>query len=624
KNNILEILDFSNNFLTIYGKYNIINSKLDFKFNINDLSNEKIGIKDVEFNIEESAGGIKGKLANPNINFKVSKAFVQAPNKEKINIQLNSEATLSEVNIKELKINENSKFRGKYNIKKSSYWVKGNILERDFSKYREDKSFKYRVISLVDIKGVGEKIDVFTDFSVDDIYYKGTNLPKITGKISYKSNTLTNGILALNEVNVLKDNYRIATLKGGINLENGIINLGISEKGIDLKKLNISELLEGKIELNAIMAGSITEPLYSINLNSPSLEFKGIRFENMITKITGNKEQIVLNVFKTYYLENTLSSFGNFSLKNKKYNLQLISPKIKLDFLDLFLEKYGINKIKGDAKFDLSISDRGNNGVFKGEKISFNSEKYGIKGEELNFDFSLKGNKFNIDKFKGIINDGSTQIEGNMIFPTIVEISKNPFFYKELKYDFKVIAKNINYKFKDYMSFIIDTELNLNANKIIGKLEIKKGTIEKILGVSDGFDLFSIIKKFLLSKFSKNRDTMKNLTLESEESTKFLTKDLEINIDFKIIEGIKLDIISVANIVEDVEGKILGQGKLSGKEEKINFIGEFEINNGRFILNGNDFKVSNALLLFNKNTEYFPEVNPTLIFDSNTRTVSDS
>ncbi|MGL5123971.1 MAG: hypothetical protein ACRC6K_07435 [Fusobacteriaceae bacterium] len=624
KKNILEILDFSNNFMRIYGKYNIINNKLDFKFNINDLFSEKIGLKDMKFNILESVGDIKGELNNPKINLKISKAYVEMPNKEKMNIQLNSKMTLSEINIEELQINENNKFRGKYKIKESSYWMKGHILEKDFSKYIEDKNFKYRVIGLVDIKGIGKKIEIYSDFSIDNIYYKGTDLPKIKGKISYQSNKLINGILSLKEINIFKENYRIATLRGDINLENGIMNLGISEKGIELKKIGISEVLEGSVDLKAKIEGAISDPLYSISLNSSSFGIREIKFENMITKITGNKEQIKLDLFKTNYLENTFSSSGNFSLKDEKYNLQLISPKIKLDFLDLFLKKYEINEIKGEAEFNLSISNTGNNGVFKGEKISFNSEKYGIKGENLNFNFSLKGNKFNIDKFKGTINDGSAQIEGDMIIPTIVEVRKNPFFYKELKYNIKVIAKNIDYKFKDYMSFIVSTELNLNANKIIGKLEIKKGIIEKILGVSDGFDLFGIIKKFLLNKFSSNRDTMKNLTLDSEENIKLLTKDLEVNIDFKIIEGIKLDILSVVNIVEDIEGKILGQGKLSGKDEKINFLGEFEINNGRFTLNGNDFKVSSALLLFNKNYDYFPEVNPTLIFDSSTRMVSDN
>lgn len=624
KNNILEILDFSNNFLTIFGKYNIINNKLDFKYKINELSNEKIGIKEINFNIDNAIGSISGDLDNPKMKFKILKANVRLPNNEKVDVKLDSEITFSEINIKELQINENNKFTGKYNIKDSSYWVKGHVLEDNLSKYIEDKNFKYRVIGLVNVKGQEKKINISTEFSVDNIYYKGTNLPKLTGKVFYHSDNLTNGVISLKEINILKKNYRIATLKGDIDLETNTMDLEINEKNIILKKLDISEVLEGNIQLKAKITGKIIDPIYSINLISPNLEIQGIKFEDMSTKIIGNKEKIILDKFKINYLENTFSSSGNIDLKNEKYNLQLKSPKIKLNFLDLILEKYGINRIEGEAEFNLSLSDTGNNGLFKGDKISFNSEKYGVKGEKINFNFSLKGNNFNIDKFQGMINNGNTEIKGDVIIPTILEIKKEPFFYKKLKYNFNIIAKNINYKLKDYMSFTINTDLKLNSNKIIGKVEIEKGEIEKIPGVADGFDFLGIVKKFILDKFSRNRDTMKNLTLESEENKNLLTKDLEINIDFKIIEGIKLDISSVVNIVEDIEGNILGQGKLSGKDEKINFIGEFEINNGKFILNGNDFKVTNALLLFNKNNEYFPDLNPTLIFDSFTRTVSEN
>lgn len=61
----------------------------------------------------------------------------------------------------------------------------------------------------------------------------------------------------------------------------------------------------------------------------------------------------------------------------------------------------------------------------------------------------------------------------------------------------------------------------------------------------------------------------------------------------------------------------MGQGRLSGSLGRLNFLGETNIKDGEFSLNGNKFTIDRALILFNNRNEYIPDLNPDIVFTTN-------
>ena len=94
-------------------------------------------------------------------------------------------------------------------------------------------------------------------------------------------------------------------------------------------------------------------------------------------------------MFSFKYLNNSFNSKGSIGLKNKKYNFFVNSSKINLDFLNIFLKKYGITNIEGSATLNLHLQDTGNKGYFNLNNFGLNYDDIYINLNNLNSTIKL-------------------------------------------------------------------------------------------------------------------------------------------------------------------------------------------------------------------------------------------
>ncbi|MGL6167401.1 MAG: translocation/assembly module TamB domain-containing protein, partial [Fusobacteriaceae bacterium] len=355
---------------------------------------------------------------------------------------------------------------------------------------------------------------------------------------------------------------------------------------------------------------------------SEGLNYEEIQFDNLNLKGNGDKNSINLEILSFQYQKNNFQANGKYGLIDKSYNFKFNSQDIQLDFLNAFLEKYNKSSLKGRAYFDLKLSNKGNIGVVAGEGIGFKFPKQGITGEKIDFEFELLEKKLEIVNFQGLINEGKTELLGFLNLPTLREIESNPYYYEDLNYDLTLKTEKLKYEVPNYMDFLININLNLNSNKIKGEVEVEKGNLIKIPGVGEGLNLFKIIKEFVFNKTLGKKNESKELWNDELETT--YESKIDLDIDMRIKDGIKIDVDSIGGIVQNLNGNFKGRGKLSGKGKKINFLGEFNLNNGEFILTGNDFQINSARIIFNNPKDIFPQINPVINFEAGSRSFTDN
>lgn len=621
KENLIEILDVSNNFLTFKGDYNIIENSLKGKFEINEFTNDSFGIETIAFNLFKSKGEIQGPLNNLEIKADILKSEVYFPNGE--SVIFSGEAVLRDKKIyfNDFILNSENIVNGKYSLENSEYEISGKISEKNIFKYLKLNKLKANLQGDFFLTGNKESLRINSKLDLDRIYFKGKDIPDIKIDLKYDGAPDFQGILTFNSISFLREEYKIGELFGKLNLKDKSLDIQLRENSFRVGKAFPDYKIKGPVELNFKLYGEIKSPNYEFSLKSEGLNYEEIQFENLVLKGYGDLNDVNLEMLNFKYQKNNFLASGNYSISSKKYEFKLNSQDIQLDFLNAFLEKYNTS-IKGRAYFDLILNDKGNTGVFAGENIGFNFEKQGIKSEKIDFEFELSKKKLEVVDFQGFINEGKTKVAGFLEIPTLEEIENNPYFFEKLNYDLTFNLEKFIYKVPSYMDFTISSNLNLNSNKIKGELEIEKGNVIKIPGVGEGFNILKIVKDFIFEKAINKK--LKKDEIWSEDEIGALESKIDLDVDIRISEGIKLDVDSISGIVQNLVGNFKGGGKFSGTGRKVNFLGEFQLNNGEFVLTDNEFQINSARVIFNNPKDIFPEVNPLITFEASSKSFTDN
>lgn len=615
--NILEINNLSNGYLSFSGKYFLETNTLKGKYKIENLTQELFSMSKLRFDIIQAEGDIAGTIHDIQIKFKVdeSKFYPFLENDEYITLKGEGDFKDKVLVLKNILLNESSKAAGKYDFTTSKYEFKADLNEGNLPKYFQERNLKYRVAGSIEGSGQEKKIEAKSRLRIESLYFKGQMIGELDGDISYSAENFTEGILNINSLNFSRDHYEILKLYGNIDFKTGKLDIKTSDRDIDVQKIMHDENIRGFFNLSGKIAGTMKKPDYSLRVNSQKLFLENVEFTNILADITGNQSEINLNELTFNYLGNRLNSKGFYKFNSSEYLLNINSGEIELTFLNFLLEKRGIKGIRGDAEMNISLSSDGNSGIFRGKDIKFDIPDSGIKGEEITFQFKLDKRKILIERFTGKVNNGDANINGYLELPSLVEMRKNPYFYESLDYNLDISLLNFFYESKSYYDFTLDSALNISENKISGNIDFLKGNLEAIPGIGDGFSILGIIKKIIFSAIPMITKTDKNIDREYSVETRF--KDsVAVDLDFKIVDGIKVDIPSIWNILEDVSGEIKGGGKLSGVGNRINFMGQFEWEEGEFVLGDNDYNVLTGRIVFNNPNEYFPDINPVLTLET--------
>ena len=616
KDSIFEIRNINNQLFKIDGEYSLEDSTIRGRLETNKLSLTKFNIEFPEIKLNRIVGDIRGDIKNPSINVDIEDLGIGFKNSQDVKIigkLLYRDGVLT---TEDVKVNQ-SILKGRYSTKDGKYSAKMNIIEENIGRYYNYESLKYRVIGVLEVKGEGKKIGVDFKSTVDKIYLNGTIFPTLYIESNYLADNLTDGVFTLKKATLSNSDLEdLFTIVGNYNLSDGELNVKVDKQKLPMTKLRqyipVKEL-GGTLLLDGVLSGKLEDLKYNFSITSDSILIEGIDFKNLKFLLLGDTEKLQLKEFSLGYLGNSFTSNGGYDILTKDYWYFANSPQINMEFLNIFLERYGISDIGGEAEFDLKIKSGKTTGFFNLKNFNLENKDFFLKLERFNSTIRLENNKIVIRKFNGKLNDGDIDLVGEITVPELKEISENPYYYENIKYNGNLKLNNIQYKYGNYFNVDFDADIGVRDKEIVGTLDIKRGQVNEIPNTSKS--IFQKIKEFLFSSTSKTINQSEDLGSDFKIES-IIENAPVINLKLGIEDGIKLDIESLNSFVENVKGSVVGNGVLSGRDGKYTFIGNVEVLGGSLDLNDNTFLLDRAVVIFNDQKAYLPTINPNLLIDA--------
>lgn len=616
KNNIFEIKSFNNQLLSLWGNINLNKESIDLNAKIEKLSSKKFGVEKPELRIDLLTAQLKGKLSNPIGKIQLDDVKLVLENGEIVAVTGDINYLNNYVTINEVKINNNI-LKGKYSVEKNSYDATLYLIEENIGRYYGDTSLKYRVIGTAKLKGEGKALTLGLKSTIDKIYLMGNKLPNIYIDTEYRAENLNDGLLKIKEITLSNSSLEnLFSIVGEFDVVNSNLNMRIDNQKLPLKYLKEYiplDDLSGDLLLNGDFGGKLDSLNYNLSITSDTIGIKNVLFNKFRIFLNGDLKKVVLNEFSFKYLDNLFYSNGEYDIVNSRYGYNAQARDINFDFLNIFLEKYGITNIHGFSTFDLKITESKNSGFLKIQNFNLENKDLFLKLEQFNSTIRLENDKVYVEEFKGKLNEGTISLDGDIVIPVLKEISENPYYAERLKYRFNLKLDKINYKYGNMFGVTFNSNMSVIENKIFGDIEIIEGRVDEIPNTSKS--LFQRIKEFLFKSSSETVNKSEDLGSDFKIETVF-ENSLDINIGVKISKGIKLDIQTVNSFVGDVKGNVIGNGTLSGKDGKYSFIGNVEVIGGSLNINENIFYLDRAMVIFNDPKTYLPKVNPNLLVDA--------
>lgn len=616
KNNIFEIKSFNNQLLSLWGNINLNKETIDLNAKIEKLSSKKFGVEKPELRIDLLTAQLKGKLSNPIGKIQLDDVKLVLENGEMVAVTGDINYLNNYVTINEVKINNNI-LKGKYSVEKNSYDATLYLIEENIGRYYGDTSLKYRVIGTAKLKGEGKALTLGLKSTIDKIYLMGNKLPNIYIDTEYRAENLNDGLLKIKEITLSNSSLEnLFSIVGEFDVVNSNLNMRIDNQKLPLKYLKEYiplDDLSGDLLLNGDFGGKLDSLNYNLSITSDTIGIKNVLFNKFRIFLNGDLKKVVLNEFSFKYLDNLFYSNGEYDIVNSRYGYNAQARDINFDFLNIFLEKYGITNIHGFSTFDLKITESKNSGFLKIQNFNLENKDLFLKLEQFNSTIRLENDKVYVEEFKGKLNEGTISLDGDIVIPVLKEISENPYYAERLKYRFNLKLDKINYKYGNMFGVTFNSNMSVIENKIFGDIEIIEGRVDEIPNTSKS--LFQRIKEFLFKSSSETVNKSEDLGSDFKIETVF-ENSLDINIGVKISNGIKLDIQTVNSFVGDVKGNVIGNGTLSGKDGKYSFIGNVEVIGGSLNINENIFYLDRAMVIFNDPKTYLPKVNPNLLVDA--------
>lgn len=616
KNNIFEIKSFNNQLLSLLGNINLNKETIDLNAKIEKLSSKKFGVEKPELRIDLLTAQLKGKLSNPIGKIQLDDVKLVLENGEMVAVTGDINYLNNYVTINEVKINNNI-LKGKYSVEKNSYDATLYLIEENIGRYYGDTSLKYRVIGTAKLKGEGKALTLGLKSTIDKIYLMGNKLPNIYINTEYRAENLNDGLLKIKEITLSNSSLEnLFSIVGEFDVVNSNLNMRIDNQKLPLKYLKEYiplDDLSGDLLLNGDFGGKLDSLNYNLSITSDTIGIKNVLFNKFRIFLNGDLKKVVLNEFSFKYLDNLFYSNGEYDIVNSRYGYNAQARDINFDFLNIFLEKYGITNIHGFSTFDLKITESKNSGFLKIKNFNLENKDLFLKLEQFNSTIRLENDKVYVEEFKGKLNEGTISLDGDIVIPVLKEISENPYYAERLKYRFNLKLDKINYKYGNMFGVTFNSNMSVIENKIFGDIEIIEGRVDEIPNTSKS--LFQRIKEFLFKSSSETINKSEDLGSDFKIETVF-ENSLDINIGVKISKGIKLDIQTVNSFVGDVKGNVIGNGTLSGKDGKYSFIGNVEVIGGSLNINENIFYLDRAMVIFNDPKTYLPKVNPNLLVDA--------
>lgn len=619
--NILKIKDFGNRIFNISGDYNLSKDEIFLKYKITGLETKQFIKLDTNVIFEDVVGNIKGKTENLFGSTNIKKAIIETPGNEKVFLTGDIKFQNNKISSKNLKINQSvGQFNYDLDNKTGDFLI--NILEENLPKYYGYTDLKYRLLSRIAGKIKDKDIFIQSGFTFDKVFINGKRLPNLTGRVDYEKSSKVNKV-NMKELNLLALNKeKIISGFGTVDLLENNIKFLIPKQKINLNKLEgIADIkdINGNIDIESEVKGKLEEINYYLNLYNGYYEIKGIKFEDISLSLKGDRDKIKLEELSIYYEKNKISGIGEYSIDSGKYNFDLYSKDVDLNFLNVLTQNQSIKDIEGTINFNIKLSSdiNKNSGVINLRNISAKFPEALVELKKFNMSLEVDKDNLVVKKMDGLLNNGIINGSGYLKLPTIEEMEMDDEFYKQMKYSFNFNLKDFDYERKNYFKINSTTNLLYSNNKVSGSIVLNDGEINGIMQEDKG--LIRFIISFLIDKTRTMIGESKKLGKEFEIQS-VLEQTPEFDVLFAIKNPIKIDISDISTFVQDVEGELTGRFNMKGKNEKIAILGEMEIQKGKFVLGNNDFIMNSALLFTNKKNGYLNDFNPNISFNTSSIT----
>lgn len=617
---LLKIKEFGNNILTVQGDCNIAEKNIDLQYNITELSNKKLNFHQINFNADKINGNIKGPFSNISAEALLNGVLVEFENGKSLDLSGNLKFRDRIVVFENFKINENL-LEGSYRVDDKSYSLKLNLFEENLPEYYGDINIKYRVMGEVYIWGYQDNLRSYGMVSADRVYLRGNKMPNIFFEGSFLGNTGEEfgkqGRIDLRKLVFLNDfGEDILEARASLDLKSKYLHLENTKSQVDISKLSYlfpSVDQEGTVDLSFRLDGPLEDLNYQVKLMGDSVKISDAKLDDIAVEITGDFEKFNLENFSINYMGNNLKADGTLTFKPFNYDFDIISSETDLKLLNLLLSPFGVENIEGKSKIDIHLNNEKNRGRLYVENLKVEMPKYNITIQDVNSDIRLDNDLIYIEKFKGEVNDGELSLTGYLKIPDFEKIKDEFDFKTSLDYSLSLKMYKVRYDYQDVIKLILSSNATFENNKITGNFTVDRGEITGIPKVSSG-DIEELKKKISVDQ---NEVVFTSKELGSDFAIEGVgPKDLELDINLDIKEGIFVNLKEVATLVKDLEAIIKGQGKLLSKDKKLQFLGQVETERGQITINDNLFIIDRAVVIFDKKDEYFPKVNPILVVNA--------
>lgn len=469
----------------------------------------------------------------------------------------------------------NNKIEGIYDITNDSFDIRAD-LDQKIQEIFNIEELNSKIKMDMHLTGTKNNVNMQINTNLTSLQYKNVRLPDVSLKAHYEkgniSNLLKTGILHVDSFDLSNNlGNSIYHTNFKLDLANLNIDYNLKDKILDIGKLG--QDFSGKLKVNAKLKGNLDDYFGNIELNSEELVVNGHKVNNV--SIDGQMDHKGININQGYleYEKNPILIAGYIFFKPLDYTFRVVSENFNLEFLNIYPD---ISNAKGIANVNFIASKGDVEGSINVSDMSLKTKKVDISNFNINI---LMNNKdIDINQFEGNVNGGFVKLGGQATIPDIPDSIQELDDITMGKLNMELLLDHVAVNYKEN-NFVLSSELNLKGENLEGYVQLNSGTIENLSFI----DLMNKNKK---NKVQKDGLLVKKIKVLVNNILKRYVVNVEFNMDKDLIVDVPTYLL-----LKDIYGEINGGTNITLANGIASMNGAFTVNDGKFVINGNEFTV---------------------------------
>ena len=617
KNNIVNILNVSNEKLQANGSFNMKNGNI--KIN-SELKNYVVynNIKpEVNLYIENATMNVNGPLDN------LSGNIMLYPSKTTIDsIYIGDTEGIIDINRSVLDFRKftlrDNKISGTYDMKTGLADLKLSLTEPDIPKLFKFNDLTFGTFSELSLKGDLNKFNLSGNVNFGNISYKGYKVPSLNAELEYSDGNVDKlfkyGTFNIKDLIVKGDNgEELFRTNTKFDLENIDIDYKLENQKFSLD--SVQDLKDkgysGDITLDFFFNGKPEIFSTGITINSDKVTLSGFPVEHLDVDVGADNKGINIGQFYLEYEKNPLLLNGYFNFSPVNYNVSVLAKKFNLDFLGL---DKNIKEASGIADIDIVFSPEQTVGTVLLNNFNYKTKDGITLVDNVNADISVDNRKLNVNRLDGGYNGGTFTVDGNLDVPVIPEDFMRTKRLELGKFELNTSLNSVKVRYGEDIDAVLTGDIIFTEDHLFGNITAESGEIRAIPSFGG--------EEKKAKSTEEEEKTLKNKTIVEgivEEVIDKILKQYTVDINMRANRDVKINIPSMT-LVKNIKGGISGESKVLYENGEVGLIGEYTIKQGSFVLNNNRFKIDNAEIRFpEQSTGSTLQIDPFIVFNASTK-----